>query len=189
MFRLSDRLRRASTGPVALVALVIFVLFMVLVLPRQAATAEGETGASDSPDTSFYYSPGDLYDMAAAYGQEGRAAYVRARFTFDLVWPLVYAFFLTAAIGWLYGRAFPAGSRWQLTNLAPVLGLAFDYLENLATSLVMVRYPAQTAVVDQLAPLFTLLKWLFLGAAFLLLFVGLAASVWTGVRRRGDRAA
>ncbi|NIV29382.1 MAG: hypothetical protein GWN58_07700, partial [Anaerolineae bacterium] len=101
--RISDWLRRASTGWVALSALLIFLLFSALVLPQQATKAEEETGSSDSPDTSFFYSPSDLYRMAESYGEQGRQAYIRARFTFDLVWPLVYTFFLTTSIGWVFG--------------------------------------------------------------------------------------
>jgi len=179
--RLSDLLRRLSTGPVTLAALVIFVLFTALVLPQQAAKAEMETGSADSPDTSFFYTPGDLYRMAESYGEQGRQAYVRARFTFDLVWPLVYTVFLTTAISWVY-RAFPPGSRWQRANLVPLLGALFDYLENLSTSVVMARYPAQTAAVDTAAPLFTALKWGMIGLSFALLVGGIVVAAWQRVR-------
>jgi hypothetical protein len=182
--RLSSWLRQAVTGWVALAALVIFVLFSALVLPGQSAQSE-RSGAEDvgSPDLSLYYSPAELYRMAEAYGEEGRSEYVRARFTFDLIWPVVYALFLTTALAWLFGRAFPAGSRWQLASLMPILGLLFDYLENIATSVVMLRYPAETAVVDALAPIFTLLKWLLLGISFLLLVLGAGALLWRRLRR------
>ena len=178
--RFSDWLRRISTGWVALAALVIFLLFTALVLPRQAAVSEADAG---SPDTSFYYSPGDLYRMAEAYGEAGRAAYIRARFTFDVIWPLVYTFFLVTAISWVFGRAFPPDSAWQRANLAPVLGALFDYLENVSTSVVMARYPAQTAVVDTLAPVFTMLKWTSLGISFALLLAAIVVAAWRWLRR------
>ena len=182
----SDWLRRVSTGWVALSALLIFLLFSALVLPQQATKAEQETGSPDSPDTSFFYSPSDLYRMAEAYGEQGRQAYIRARFTFDLVWPLVYTLFLATSISWVFGKAFAPDSRWQRANLGPLLGALFDYLENLSTSLVMVRYPEQTAVVDALAPVFTALKWLFLGVSFLLLFAGVAIAAWRWIASRGS---
>lgn len=182
--RISDWLRRVSTGWVALAALVIFLLFTALVLPQQATKAEQETGGADSPDTSFFYAPDDLYRMAKAYGEPGRQAYIRARFTFDLVWPLVYTLFLVTAISWVFGRAFAPDSRWQRANLAPLLGALFDYLENLSTSLVMLRYPAQTAVVDLLAPVFTALKWGLLGASFLLLIAGIVVAVWRRIKQK-----
>jgi hypothetical protein len=182
--RISDWLRRVSTGWVALAALVIFLLFTALVLPQQATKAAQKTGSADSPDTSFFYAPDDLYRMAEAYGESGRQAYIRARFTFDLAWPLVYTLFLATAMSWALGRAFAPDSRWQRANLAPLLGAIFDYLENLSTSLVMLRYPAQTAVVDLLAPVFTALKWGFLGASFLLLIAGIVVAAWHWIKRK-----
>jgi hypothetical protein len=182
--RISNWLRKVSKGWVALAALFIFLLFTALVLPQQASKAEQETGSTASPDTSFFYTPSDLYRIAESYGEEGREAYIRARFTFDLVWPLVYTLFLATAISWVFGRAFVPDSRWQPANLAPLLGALFDYLENLSTSLVMLRYPAQTAVVDLLAPVFTALKWGFLGLSFVLLLGGIVVAVWRWTRRR-----
>ncbi|MFC2015389.1 hypothetical protein ACFLUM_00455 [Chloroflexota bacterium] len=182
--RVSDWLSRVSTGWVALSALLIFLLFSALVLPQQATKAERETGSAVSPDASFFYSPGDLYRIAESYGQEGRQAYIRARFTFDLVWPVVYTLFLATAIGWVFGKAFAPDSRWQRGNLAPLLGVLFDYLENLSTSLVMLRFPDQTPVVDLLAPLFTALKWSLLGASFLLLFGGIVVAAWRWAKQR-----
>ena len=182
--QISDWLRRVSTGWVALSALLIFLLFSALVLPQQATKAEQETGGSESPDTSFFYSSSDLYRMAESYGEQGREAYIRARFTFDLVWPLVYTLFLATSISWVFGRAFGSDSRWQRANLAPLLGALFDYLENLAASLVMLRYPEQTVVVDALAPVFTASKWLLLGASFLLLFGGVVVAAWRWIASR-----
>jgi len=182
--RVSDWLGRVSTGRVALAALVLFLLFTALVLPQQASQAEQATGSAESPDTSLFYSPQALYRMAEAYGEEGRRAYVRARFTFDLVWPLVYMLFLVTATSWAFRQAFPPDSRWQRANLVPLLALLFDYLENASTSIVMLRYPAHTAVVDLLAPLFTLFKWGLLGAAFLLLALGVVVAAWQWVQGR-----
>jgi len=163
------------------------VLFTALVLPLQASAAAKTAAGAGSPDMSFSYSTRDLYRMAAAYGEQGRAAYVSARFTFDLLWPLVYTFFLATSISWLF-RSAPAGSLLRRSNLVPVLGAAFDYLENISTSLVMLRFPKPTAIVDQLAPAFTLIKWVLVYGSFLLLLVGIAAALgrwFRGKARRG----
>jgi hypothetical protein len=185
--RISDWLRRFSTGRMTLLALAVFVAFVALVLPQQADTAAEASGGAGSPDMSFVYSAAKLYDWAEAYGASGRQAYVRARFTFDLIFPLVYLFFLATALSWVSVHAFPPHSPWQLANLAPPLGALFDYLENVSASVVMLRYPAQTPLVDLLAPLFTVLKWLFLGASFILLAVGLLKLGFSSAKRRGQR--
>ncbi len=183
--QLSETLRRFSGSWATLAALGIFVLFTALVLPRQAAQAEEYAAEVGSPDTSLFYSAEELYEMAEAYGEEGRRLYVRSRFTFDLIWPLVYAFFLTTSISWVYSRSFAADSLGQLANLVAALGAALDFLENGSASLVMARYPDPTPVVVVLAPVFTLLKWTCVGGSFLLLALGLVAYV----RRRIEKTA
>jgi hypothetical protein len=185
--RISDWLRQVTNGRVALSALAVFLLFSVLVLPGQSTASETASGNAGSPDTSLYYSADDLYHMAEVYGEQGRAAYVRARYTFDVIWPVVYTVFLSTAISWVYSRAFTPPSRWQRANLAPVLGALFDYLENLAASVVMVRYPDRTPVVDTLAPVFTLVKWVLVGGSFVLLFAGAAAGVWQWSKKRSKK--
>ncbi len=182
MRNLSDWLHRLSTGRATLIALVIFLLFTALVLPKQAANADA--GGAGSPDLSLIYSAGDLYRMAEAYGPAGRTDYVRVRFTFDLIWPVVYVAFLATAISWLSRQAFRPQSLWQRANLVPVIGMLLDYLENIAAALVIGRYPARTPGVDVLAPVFTFVKRVFVGGSFVILMVALLAAVWARARKR-----
>lgn len=183
---ISDAWYRISNGRTAAVALIIFVAFTALVLPgqsRESASISGETG---SPDLSFYYTRDDLYEMAEAYGVEGRAAYIKARFTFDVAWPIVYTFFLSTTISWAFLKfSTPDGKIWRL-NVLPVLGALFDYLENASTSLVMFRYPSLSPPVDFLASWFTLLKWLLIVGSFLILLIGLGMVVRNWIGKRTD---
>jgi uncharacterized BrkB/YihY/UPF0761 family membrane protein len=184
MKRISDWLNKVSSGWVTLAAVIIFVLFSALVLPGQSARSEEEGGSERSPDLSLYYSADDLYQMAEEYGEAGREAYIRARFTFDIAWPLVYTFFLVTTISWIYSRTFPPESWWQRANLAPIMAMVFDLLENLSTSLVMYRFPERTPVVDSLATVFTSLKWFFVTGSFLLLIGGILVGLRRWYKRR-----
>ena len=69
----SGWLHRISNGWVVLAGVVVFILFTVLVLPGQSSRDDTVTGDVSSPDLSFYYSADDLYEMAEAYGEMGRA--------------------------------------------------------------------------------------------------------------------
>ncbi len=186
MRRLSNRIAGLSTGLFTLLGVVVFAAFIIWVLPDQAARAEAVTGDAGSPDTSFFYPPSELYDMAEAYGEDGRSQYVRARYTFDVIWPLAYLLFLATAISWVFRRAFAANSRLQLANLLPVASVVFDYLENAAASIVMIRFPATTPVVDWLATVFTMTKWIFVQGSFGVLLVGLAVGAVRWLRKRGN---
>jgi len=182
--RVSDLLYAVSGNWVTLGALVVFVLFMTMVLPGQATEAELQAGGAGSPDTSLFYKPSDLYAMAEAYGPQGRLAYLRARWTFDLAFPLVYSAFMATAMSWLWSRAVSLDSVWRCGNVLPLLAAMFDYLENASTSLVMARYPAETLVVAVLAPFFTLVKWLLVAGSFVLLVAAAFAATWTTVKSR-----
>ena len=180
---LSTRVR----GWTAAAALLLFVLFVAVVLPAQAAAGAFYTEVYDAPDTRWWYTSADLYAAAEAWGEPGRSAYVRARWTFDVIWPIVYGGFLLSGLTWSWTRATAAGSRWRRVTLLPVLVVLLDYAENVCTATVMARYPARTPVLADLAPLFTAAKWLTLTTCFVLLAVGLVAALVTAVRRRTRR--
>lgn len=182
--RISFFLYRLSRGPVALVALIGFLLFGSLVLPAQAQRAETYSNGADSPDSSFFYSSADLYTMAGIYGEKGRAEYIRARFTFDLIFPLVYLVFLATSISWVFAHAIPdVASPWRLLNLFPVFGIMFDYMENISTSLVMASYPRQS-FAGFLAPVFTSLKWFFVNGSFVILTAGVFIALWRRIVKK-----
>lgn len=182
--RLSDWINSVSSTRIALVCLAIFLLFSVLVLPDQASKTGGYSGEVGSPDLSFFYTAEELYEFADAYGLEGRAAYIRARFTFDVVWPLVYVIFLVTAISWVFKRASIQGKLWQRLNLVPLLGMLFDFLENISASIVMARYPNTTALIDHLAGIFTMVKWVFVGGSFVVLLCGVVLAVGRYIHQR-----
>lgn len=177
-------LYRISTGWVTLTALVVFLLFSILVLPRQSAGAGEVNGEAGTPDLSFFYTPDALYRMAEAYGEAGRQSFVDARLTFDVVWPLVYLFFLSTSISWLLSRGLAPGSRALRLNLLPAGAVLLDFLENFANILVMLRYPAHTPVIDWLAPLFTMTKWSLVGMSFAVLVFGIGLVLIKSMRRK-----
>ena len=149
----------------------VFFLFLLFVLPAEAARSTEYFGGVDAPDTQFFYTGDDLVRIASAFGAEGRAYYIRSRFTFDVVWPLAYGFFLWSGIAWLKGLI---GNRlFRYLPLIPVAAVLLDFLENSGASLVMYVYPARIPIITGLIPFFTTLKWLIIGVSFGLL-AGLA---------------
>lgn len=168
---LSDGLQKISKTWLMLASLLLMIGFMIFVLPAQAADAALESGSERSPDTSLYYSPEDLYQMAEEYGENGRQAYIQARWTFDLVFPLVYTCFLAVGISWFSQRLTGWADTWKLANLLPVLGGFFDLLENSATTLAMARFPARWPFVLSAASVLTPIKWVLVSASFLPYFV------------------
>ncbi|MFN2363429.1 MAG: hypothetical protein ABR596_03950 [Halarsenatibacteraceae bacterium] len=161
---------KTVTGKIFLAALITFIIFLAVILPWESERSGERLGFEKSPDSSFIYSQAELYEMAEAYGEEGRSYYISSRFSFDIIWPLVYFFFLWSGMALILKNFSSRLVRSLL--LLPFLGTLFDFLENLGASLVMYRYPAETFLIDQLTPGFTFLKWIFIYLSFIVLLLG-----------------
>jgi hypothetical protein len=98
---------------------------------------------------------------------------------------LAYVFFLGATISWLLNNNLATESRWRQLNLFPVLGGIFDLLENTSTSLVMIGYPERRLLIAQMAAIFTLVKWIFVGGSFVILMV--IMGIWVVRKLRAGR--
>jgi hypothetical protein len=170
-------------------AAVVFILFIVLVLPGQSAGAARSTPAGASFDTSLFYSPRQAFEKAAAHSVEGRFEYIRARWSFDLAWPLVYGLFALTGCAFGLRRLGPgAASRWRLALFA-LLGPGLDFAENIAATVIMASVPAQPLGWGIAASAATPLKWLFVslgmgGAVILPLVAGVRAMARRA--RQGD---
>jgi hypothetical protein len=160
---------RISKGWVVLALLIFMILFMIFVLPGQAESSQKYSGIS--PDTTFFYHPKELINAAEDYGSDGRHFYIYNRWTFDLIFPLVYVGFLSTGISW-YLRNRRDGLIKQL-NLLPILAGVFDYLENSATTTVMALYPREFYPAAYLASAFTLIKWILVYGSFGVYFLTL----------------
>jgi hypothetical protein len=182
---LSAWLIKFSTKWVPLIGFIIFLAFSLLFLPGQTRLTETYSAGLGSPDTSLFYTPADLYQMAETYGAEGRSAYVQARLTFDIAFPIVYTFFLVTSISWFESRVLDEGNEFRTGNILPLFAMLFDLLENACTALVFSRFPTNSPFLSMLAPFFTLVKWISVGSSFLFLFIMMVWVVVHRSRRKG----
>lgn len=162
-------INKKTIGPIALISTIIFICFVIFILPSEAQKST-DLGLLVSPDTLFYYSATRLYEIAQSYGMIGRQFYVRQRFTFDLIWPLIYTaflFFTTLYFTFKLNRI--SFAKFFLSF--SILAFIFDLLENITLSIVMTRFPKQTFLLDHLAGFMTSAKWITLSLAFLMLFI------------------
>ncbi len=181
--KISVFLYQVSRTWVMLLSLALMILMMVIVLPAQAEIADASTGGADSPDTTFFYRPAQLSEWAAAYGEGGRQAYIRARWTFDLLFPLVYASFLAAGISWFASRIPNLPDPFKTANLLPIGGGLLDYLENSSTSLLMALYPTQIPGLAAAAAAISAIKWFLVWLSFLAYFVLMFVFIYNKIRK------
>ncbi len=175
-------LSKKISWKVVIVATIIFMLFIIVILPQISTYSEKVIGVSNSPDMSFIYTADDIYDMAESYGETGRNTYIFLRWTFDIAWPLVYGFFLISLAGKL---SFVISDKKWINKLymIPLFAVVFDYLENIGTTIVMARYPMKTNFIASITPILSLIKWLLLSGGFLLVIILLVIII---IKRFGE---
>lgn len=162
-------IRAKITWQHMIVSFIVFILFLIFVLPSEAQRSSEYYGDAATPDTSLFYNANTLHEMAHEMGEVGRRYYIQSRLTFDVIWPLVYGFFLWTGIAF-WGGLLNLSYKNRLLWL-PLLSVAFDYLENIGASVVMFFYPTQVVLLPKVVPFFTLLKWFTISTCFFLLFI------------------
>ncbi len=166
---LSKKFFNLSNKKFTILGFILFFFFSIIFLPDQNRITEVYSAGLGSPDTSFLYTPAKLYQMAGTYGTEGRAAYIHARWTFDIAFPIIYTFFLVTSISWFEKKVLKEDSEFRTGNMLPFFAMVFDLVENICTTLVFANYPSYLAWVNMLAPFFTLMKWICVASSFILL--------------------
>jgi hypothetical protein len=173
--------RRILTSPWLFAAsIAVFALFMAFVLPGQATKAADDAPDGASFDTSLFYTPVQAFDRAAAHTPEARFAYIAARWSFDLAFPLVYGLFALAGCAFGIARLGPWLSARPGLALVALLGPAFDFAENIAATMIMASVPARPLGWGIAASIATPVKWLFVvvgigGAVVLPIAAGIRA--------------
>jgi hypothetical protein len=174
--KISLFLQRMAKGWLVLVLLGCFFLTILVVFPAVSHLLGVPEQGVESIDTTFYYSPGWLYDAMQAYGPEGRAAYALGHFTGDLLFPVVYTLLLACSISWVFHKILPSGSRLHRLNMVPVALFFMDLLENSVLVVLLLSFPKPLTLLAGAAGVITLLKWLLVGASMAIPLVGLL--VW-----------
>jgi hypothetical protein len=168
-------LEKISSGPLVIVSVLIFALFIAVILPGQKAKTGEYAGDAGSVDTSFFPKPDQVYTIAEAYGEHGREQYIKARYTFDVIWPLAYTFFMVALITFCTKKIFGAGSKWIHLNLIAIGPIVFDFIENGFAMAVMSAYPDRMDGVVYVMATATMIKWVIMGVAQTIMFCGIIA--------------
>lgn len=146
----------------------IFVFFMIVILPA-VSYQSSQMGLTPSIDTNFSFDPNLIYSILVGYGPSGRAFYLFQRWTFDLVWPMVYGFpiFFTLRL-WLRNVN---SSLLKLFVYLPLMAMLLDYLENITYSTMILLYPTEWIALAYFGVFISLLKWIALGVSLISVIV------------------
>lgn len=177
---------RLATGRRILVLLALFLAYIVAVMRpayRRIGTLSGGAGAIDF---LIVYSPEQVYDMIAAYGEHGRAFYATIALTLDTIFPIALASVSCLVLTYLFHRAFSREDVLRRALLVPAVAMCADLLENVGIVTMLLTYPERLPTVALLASTFSTVKWTAVLAEVILVIIGLVSWV-IQQRSRGDR--
>lgn len=158
--KLLQKIYNKSNLKLLIISMVLFGLSMAIALPYFASLT---APYGDGPDTMLVFNLCPYYTARNNYGIEGVKLYVTLRWTFDLIWPIVYTFFYFMTISYLGKRVEDKiGYLWLLV---PVLGVVFDLLENTFATIFMASYPNTINWAVHLLIISSTIKWIFVGGS------------------------
>jgi hypothetical protein len=155
------------------VLLILFILMQIVILPSVSNKLNNYSNNIGIIDLQLTYTVDKVYEMAEAYGDEGRRFYIVNALTGDVVYPIIYSLLFSLGLTILYRRVFHTGSALHKLPLLVYLVLLFDILENAAIITIMVNLPERLTTVAQLSNVFTMAKWAMAGVIILMIIIGL----------------
>lgn len=139
----------------------LFAVFSFYLFPKyQARLSEAAGEQVTLLDTRFSYATDEVRLLFDKLGTEGRDIY-KGVVGIDMVYPLVYGILFILILAWLLKSITRPGSQWLMLAMLPVLGVLFDYLENINTLKLLNRYPDISADAVAWGEKMTLMKHSF----------------------------
>lgn len=185
--------------PAALAAsIALLAAFLAFAYPEMGARFGELTPAGAAFDLEFFYTPAEAAGKARLYDAMTAKDFAILHWTYDLAFPLCYGLFLASATAFCLRSLRGSETRYAFL-LVPLASVAFDLLENAASSALVAAASASggekifwMAALAPIASASTPLKWIFVaaagaGAAGLAAFAAAQAVAKAAARKRAAR--
>lgn len=160
-----------------LLFLVLFILTINVLFPL-LSNMLGMPQENVSPDTAFFYTADQLYQIMDTYDESGLHASAVSHWTADLIFPIVYLFSFATLISFTMQRGFPKSTWLVQMNLVPLGMFIFDLLENTGLTILFIQYPHRLLWPARLTSVISAIKWLLAGLTILLILIGLCGTLF-----------
>jgi hypothetical protein len=135
------------------------------------------------PDVRFFTAADQVREFLAGCGDTGRDAYRYLQLA-DLVYPAISGLFLTSALALILTRLSRPGSGVIALAALPIVGSAFDYLENVAAWTALTAFPQDAPVATNALGVMSIAKQAVTWTTWTVLIVALACLVVRAAQRR-----
>lgn len=121
-------------------------------------------------DLHFGYGMDTVKQLMEDLGEAGRSYYKDTFYLYDTFYPIAYMLFYTLSLAYMLKKLEIKKAILHLVIVLPVLGMIFDWLENLSIRQILLDYPAISKALLSLSNTATIMKFLlaYTSAAFLI---------------------
>lgn len=147
-----------STKKSILILLVINLIFPTIIFPLFHGSPD-----NIPLDLQFSYTPEKAYQLLAQFSAEDLKTYQIVELTVDVVYPLLYGFFLSLLI-------FQFRKNYVLA-IVPLLAILADLFENTGIVVLISSLPKQLNTVASITSIFSSLKWSLIVISILLIVI------------------
>ena len=149
---------------------ILLIGFIVYAFPKYQNQINSLTGEKlTSLDARMHYTKEEVILLFNKMGTEGRNIYRFISSRIDMAYPVVYGLFFILVLASLLKNFIPSTSLWKWLLVLPVIGVTFDYLENVSVLKLLATFPEITNTQVAFASQMTSLKWYFLYASLIVI--------------------
>ena len=161
-----------SNLKVAILFTALFVIYLVLVMTRQAIGFETPNSNVRSLGMTFGFEESDILAFFQSRTNKMISAYVNFNLVWDSIFALIYGVMYAV---WLSVLLKKFSRKFGILNLIPFLQVMFDLLENYSLAFLAQQYlsgGAMTSYMVGLSSYFVMMKWAFSGLTYFTLILG-----------------
>ena len=161
-----------SNLKVAILFTALFVIYLVLVMTRQAIGFETPNSNVRSLGMTFGFEESDILAFFQSRTNKMISAYVNFNLVWDSIFALIYGVMYAV---WLSVLLKKSSGKFGILNLVPFLQVVFDLLENYSLAFLAQQYlsgVAMTSYMVGLSSYFVMMKWAFSGLTYFTLILG-----------------
>ena len=168
--KLLDHVKKLATLRIFLLFLVLTIVVAIVMMGYINPQIMALSGGLPILDSRLGYTFAEVEYHVTILGEQGRQLYTTLQ-VLDLIFPLGYGMSMTLALTGLIMRLFPEGHPMEKAASIPILGMLFDYLENITIAALIASYPNLSPLAVSAASIFTQLKWSCIILALILLVI------------------
>lgn len=170
-----NKLAQMANGKVLVVLLIVGLIFLFIFRYRDNAlkTYSGKKDEEHTLDSNICYDSKYAYALFDKLEDRGRKLYAWTEITVDLIFPIIYAAFLSLFIIHLFQKC-SINTSQQFVVMLPFIAMLFDYGENILIAIMLFAYPHEYPALASIASVFTKLKWSFVAVSSGAILYGLA---------------